>query len=309
MRDEEKPTGEQTAELFTRVREYLDRNSRGLDWAARSLGGARDGFSSSTLSQILGGSYHTEVSPEKFEEKVRKIDKWLEQELAKEAAPKAPGFVRTRVAEKIFGAVRWGQKTKSMVLIVGPSGVGKSISLQGCCAETPGSVYVPISTAGRTGRAALDALAAAARMTLPHMATAQQFKHIVTPFRDTGRLIVFDECQKWAGRANDEGLHLARDFHDQTGCPVVLAGNGKLANYIRDNHGDGYDTIDQVFSRISVWLDLAEELRLDNDGGPAALHGSGGPEAFREEQDSTHARRDALPGGIGVRSFVRLPAR
>ena len=86
MRDEEKLTAEKQTEIFTRLRTYLDRMGEGLDWEARSMGFK----SASTLSEILSGNYV--VSGAKIEEHVRKINKWTEQQLAKEAAPKAPEF-------------------------------------------------------------------------------------------------------------------------------------------------------------------------------------------------------------------------
>lgn len=257
LRDTDPLTEELVQAVLQRLEAYLARTKRSAESAARSMG-----LSASTFSQVTSGSYAADA-----EKHVRAIDKWLEQQLLREKAPKPPGFVKTGVAEQIYGVVRWGMNTSSIVCITGPNGAGKSITLQAIRAETPGAIYYSIDTSGRRPRAVLEGLAGALRLAGMKVSTAQLFQQIADVLKDTGRLIIIDEVHKLAGRTNDDALHVLRDLHDATGCPMVWAGNGKIASYIRANKTDGNDPLDQVFGRIAWWLDLTEQAAGGSDDG------------------------------------------
>src|SRR5690348_7573583 len=117
LRDEQELTPELTAAVVERFRAYLKRADKSESWAARSMG-----IASSTLSQVLSGSYAAD--PEKI---VRTIDKWVEQQIIREGAPRPAGFVRTGVAEKIYGVTKWVQKVNGIALVHGRAGVGKTM--------------------------------------------------------------------------------------------------------------------------------------------------------------------------------------
>jgi hypothetical protein len=48
---------------------------------------------------------------------------------------------------------------------------------------------------------------------------------------------------------------------------MLWVGNGKIATYIRENHSDGFDPLDQIFGRISIWLNLTERVCGEDGGG------------------------------------------
>ncbi|MEI8195192.1 MAG: AAA family ATPase [Phycisphaerae bacterium] len=258
LRTETPFTDEAAKAVTERLQAYLTRTKRSADSAARSMG-----LSPSTLSQVLTGSYAADA-----EKHIRAIDAWLEQQAMRENAPKPPGFVKIGLAEAIYGVVRWVLKTNSIGVIHGPNGCGKTMTLQAIRAETPGAIYYSIDSSGRRVRPVLEGLAGALRIAGIKLSTSQLFQQIVTVLKDTGRLIIIDEVHKLAGRQNDDALHVLRDLHDATGCPMVWAGNGKIASYIRSNKTDGHDLLDMIFGRIAWWLELTVKAqgRSDDSG-------------------------------------------
>lgn len=257
VRDEMPLTEELAKAVVERFNQYLQRSGRSAENAARSMG-----LSASTLSQVLSGSYAADA-----EKHIRAMDRWVETQVMKEAAPKPPGFVRIGVAEEIYGVSKWVLKTGSIGLIFGPNGCGKTTTLQAIRAETPGALYHSIDSANRSVRLVLEGMAGALRMGGLKMSGGQLFRQIAGVLKDTGRLVIIDEVHKLAGRQNDDALHVLRDLHDATGCPMLWAGNGKIASYLRDGHTEGYDPLDQIFGRISLWLDLTEKAKAGGDDG------------------------------------------
>ncbi len=256
LRDEQECTPEVAGHVLTRFREFLTRTGKSQAWAAKSMG-----KSESTLSQLLSGTYNAEAEPH-----VRDLDRWLETQLMREAAPKPPGFVKIGVAQKIYAAARYVEEDRMIALITGPGGVGKSIALQAIRSERPGSVYVSISSAGNRVSAVLRAVAKAIHFTGPKLNNADLFDGLVHRLKDSDRLIMVDEVHKLAGRSRDEALHVLRDLHDQTGCPMLWAGNTLIKTYIRRGATDGNDPLEQIESRIGYWVDLTEVANKDDGG-------------------------------------------
>jgi DNA transposition AAA+ family ATPase len=256
LRDEQPLTDELTKAVIARFKEYLARAQKSETWAAKSVG-----IASSTLNQVVNGTYAGDV-----EKMVRQLDKWLEQQILREQAPKPGGFVKTRVAEQIYGVARWIQKINAIGLVHGPAGVGKSITAQAVRAETPGSLFISITTAGQSKLAVLEALARAMRLTGLTLTANNLFNLLVEELKDTNRLVIVDEVHKLEGRRKDEALHTLRDLHDQTGCPMLWLGMTNIANYIQQGKTK-FEPLDQIASRIKFWLNLTAVANGD-DGGP-----------------------------------------
>ncbi|HEY1685526.1 MAG TPA: AAA family ATPase [Tepidisphaeraceae bacterium] len=260
LRDDQQLTEELSKIIITRFQEFLKRADKSMQWASRSLG-----ISAGTLSQIISGSYEADA-----EQHIRNLDRWLEQQILREQAPKPAGFVLTNVASQIYGVHKWIAKRGGIGVIHGPTGSGKTMTLQAIAAETPGSIFVTIRTAGQSKLSVLQTIAGALRMGQVRLTSFQLDRQLVMALKDTNRLIIVDEIQKLAGRKNDDALHALRDLHDATKCPMIWSGMSKISSYIQNGNEEGYDPLEQIFGRVRVWLNLSE-IASRADGGPG-LH-------------------------------------
>lgn len=256
LRDEQPITDELCQAVITRFRDLIARQEKTDSWAARSIG-----ISAATLSQVLSGSYGGDN-----EKHIRQIDKWTEQQILRETAPKPAGFVKTKVAGQIYGVTKWIQEINGIAVVHGPAGIGKTITVNAIRAETPGSVYARISTTGQSKLSVMELLAGAARVTGARFTANALYHALVEALKGTNRLIIVDEVHKLAGRMKDEALHCLRDLHDDTECPMVWVGMSNIADYIQMGKTK-FEPLDQIFSRVKYWLNL-RDVANQSDGGP-----------------------------------------
>ena len=255
FRDDQAFTLEEAGEVIRRLLERLDRVKRSRDWAATAMG-----MMPGKLSGAINGTLE---NPETI---IRTIDKWLETEHLRETASRPAGFVKTAVAEQIFAVARYCLESAGIALVHGPAGIGKSFAAAAIRAETPGAIYISIRTAGQTAMAVMEQISAALRLH-EKPTRARLFGAIEGVLRETGRLLIVDEIHKLEGRRHDEALHCLRDLHDATGIPMLWLGMSNLATYIHAGHAKGYEPLDQIYSRIGLWLDLTQAAER-TDGGP-----------------------------------------
>jgi len=257
LRDEQELTPELTTQVIQRFHEYLERAGKKQEWAARSLG-----VKSSTFSQILSGTYGADT-----EKHVRAIDKWIEAQILKENAPRPAGFVKTTVAEEIYAGAKWAVQTGTIVLVHGPAGIGKTITAQAIRAEMPGSIFISIRTAGQSKLSVLESIAQTLLLRNIKVTSWQLFRDIERALKDTGRLLIVDEVHKLEGRRKDEALHTLRDLHDAAGIPMLWLGMSNIAAYIQSGQDNGYEPLDQLCSRIGLWINMKDKA-TGEDGGP-----------------------------------------
>lgn len=180
----------------------------------------------------------------------RKLDNYLKgSDPALGGMPKA--FVSTTVADKIRGIIRQVHQRKSMGVIVGPSGVSKTVVLKFIAAgDIPGAIHIELTSTDKTIKQVLARTAA--ELGLNDQYHAQRLmSNIIKTLRGTDRLLMYDE----AHYANKDALNAIRDIHKQTGCPIMLVGTRDIFDAINDFdafHG-------QMKSLISMSYDITVE--------------------------------------------------
>lgn len=175
------------------------------------------------------------------------------------------GFVQNRFAERFFGVAQLAVKRRCMAVVTAPAGSGKTLCLEALRDEFPGSVLV---TAGKTRSAVkpfLDCVAAAVGVDVGGRADTIQ-ERIVNRLIGSDRPLLIDEAHKLQVAT----LDVVREIHDAAGVPVLMAATPVFRKTVTSQRVGlaNRELLDQLYSRISVFLDLSD---LTDEGG-----GSGG---------------------------------
>ncbi len=246
-------TAEMAAEVVSRLVGYLRSTGKTQAWAATAMG-----IGGAALAAAVGEAYAAE-----HEETIRAVDRWLEMELGRQAETK---YVRTGVAEKIVAAGRFAVRSGGIVLVTGPAGIGKTLAAKALAEEVPGSIFTTIHAAGITSPAVMEGIAEAMPLRLGwKLTSARMYTTLEKALRDTGRLLIVDEVHRLAARRKDEALHVLRDLGDGAGIPQLWLGMSAIKQYIQAGRSDG-EALDQLASRIGLFLDLAEDAQADDGG-------------------------------------------
>jgi DNA transposition AAA+ family ATPase len=253
LRNELPVTAELAAEVAASTADYVGKAGKPMARVAEVLG-----MSAETLAEVVAGPYQAA-----HEATIRALDRWLEIELQR---PVAGRFCKTNTAVKVMAAGRLAIQTGGMVLVTGPAGIGKTLAAQALAAETPGSIFDTVHAAGCTSMAVLESLSLAMGRPVTYRTTASRlYASVEAAVRGTCPLLVLDEVHRLASRRNDSALHLLRDLHDGAAIPMLLLGMPAIKQYIQAGRSEG-EALDQLASRITLFLDLEEDAE-SNDGG------------------------------------------
>lgn len=191
-----------------KLQEFLQENKR---WSRNKVA-AKLGFSPTVLSQISSGKY-----PGDTEKYLDKIEKFIVNQKAGEAIPKNEfEFIETtayRLIRKICGEAEFGSQLR---VIVGPSGVGKTMSIKRLEKEQPGLILIE-TYKGMTKSAFLNDLASKVGV-LNTGNFDRTFREVIKAIKSSEALICIDEAENVSVQVVD----LIRRIHDFTETGMVL---------------------------------------------------------------------------------------
>lgn len=232
---------------------YCHRNKIELADAARQMGTPTIGRIRSLLAGVCGVD---------VDECVRKINCWVEQHARAQVATLGESFVTTRVANDVMIVAKLVRENRTMGLVIGPTGIGKSRCAQAIAEMYVGAVLIRVMTENETPRGiahALDIKIGASRQYRNPQAT--RLERLIAVLQDSGRLIVVDE----AHRLRQGAIEVLRDIHDVAGVPVLLIGTKDLQDRLLKNvdadHG-------QIYSRFDIVKHLTQGLDVYGGGKP-----------------------------------------
>lgn len=213
------------------------------------------GMSSTTLSQIIGGTY-----PADPRNPVERLQKWLHAQ--REAAavrrlPAAPQWVSTPTAERVLAALAYAQMAGDVAVVYGGAGLGKTTAVREYAHRYPSVWLATMSpaTAGVTTCLEEVCLALGVRE-LPQGAARMQ-RELIRRIAGTAGLLVVDEAQHLSVAA----LDALRAIHDATGIGIALVGNEAV--YARMTGGNRAAYLDRLFSRIGRRVRLSRATKDD----------------------------------------------
>jgi DNA transposition AAA+ family ATPase len=260
--DPAKVTREQAGQVAAAVKAFRDRTRVSNVYIGRAAGIFADDVSDFILGRLRGNWQQAAID----------LDRWLEDEHKRDAAPRPTAFVWTKVAEEVRTVAEAAVALRTIGVVYGPSGIGKTLALRAVAADKPGSVLISIETAAATGAGIIDALAKALRAnTGPRYLSA---RHVLERVKETlcgaPRLLILDEVHKLltgTAASDDKVLTILRDLHDHTGTPMLLCGTTDVVAYLERRVAKGREPLAQIRRRIGIARDLTERL-TSPDGGP-----------------------------------------
>ncbi len=252
------------------------------------------GTSPAALNQWLQGKYKGRDSA--IEEK---IERWLAsynagQEYTRELPPE-PGWVETPTARRIFQTLEMGQFLKSLVVVYGAAGAGKTKTCEHYASEHPNVWMVTPTKATASARAVLMLLSDKLNISNPGTGCYAIQKKVMETVRGTAGQIIIDE----ANQISLGALDLLRQICEQSEISLALVGNEPL--YTQMTGGFRAPKFAQIFSRISSLTHIKETLTEDVSALCAAFGISDAAAVGYLAQIGT------LPGGLrGVVKTVQM---
>lgn len=201
------------------------------------------------------------IPPEHRAALIRAAQQWAAAD-ARERELERTATVRTRVTDAIAGLARAVCNTRTIGLVVGGAGLGKTHALQAVAAEMLGrAVVVRVGVEERRVRGFVRAVCRAARGGAD-AAAAHSIGDGIAALAGSGGLLCIDEAQRLSGWA----LEAARDLFDAGGVGVLLVGTRGLGAQV-DVAAD--PLVGPLASRVSLQLDL-DAAFCSSAGGTAA---------------------------------------
>jgi DNA transposition AAA+ family ATPase len=240
-------TPEQRLAVAHAVKQHMAEHDLGEAQVARACG-----LGTTTVYNII---HQNVTDPKKLgnrDSHLRELNLWMEADARRRATKPAKKFVRTKVARKILDAAKVANTYGSgrVVLVVGPTGVGKTMVGHVVYEQTPGAIYLRLGRHLRTYTRLRNRLADLLKVgnsgrlqrSLRELPIEDR---IFETLRDTHRLLILDEGHQ----ISNDGLDFLRDLFDETRIPILVLCTIDLWQRIQreadEDHG-------QWFSRVTV---------------------------------------------------------
>lgn len=189
---------------------------------------------------------------------VRKLNAWLEEDFRGRMVRKPDNFVELRSATLIIEAARNVKAARTIGVVTGPAGLGKSMTAKYLAAngddKLAGTMLVTVDHDARTARGLLDKIYDASRLRrnrLKHPTLAA----VIERLKDSGRLLIIDQAHDLG--TNTSAYKLIMDLHDACELPILLLGTKAIHDQLTDDVDPNFG---QLSSRIGLRVHLLSEL-------------------------------------------------
>lgn len=221
------------------------------------------GYSQSVISQILKITCEGDIDRAydgDIDDKVRAINNWNERYVrAQETARPKADFIETSVARKILTLISNAIEYRKIGLVCGPSGVGKTMTLQAAHQKITGSIYIRIDSSTTSVSALRHQIKD--ELKISRVRNAREIQQaIYKVLNGTDRVIIIDEAHKLDLKAVD----LLRDIYDVCNVPVVLSGTIDILSKTNDaNRFFG-----QFTSRTGLFYNVDDDIPISGNDKP-----------------------------------------
>ena len=221
-----------------KIIKYLEEKSESQNELSKKIG-----ISASALSLYLKGEYKT---PEALEIKISAFFELLET--AKSYKTQKPEFMETSISKAIINAFTYCHLQKSMGIVYGDAGIGKTMSINEYARTHPEAVVIRASIAISKQLAFMKAISRKLKCSSGRRLD-EIYLDIVEKLTGSEKIIIIDEAQ----HLNYSVLEGLRDIFDESGVPIVLVGNKEVYSKLL---GKGEAAFAQLFSRNAIRKEL-----------------------------------------------------
>lgn len=226
-------TSDELLRAIDHIRRYLEQHNlhtnKGRENIARTLG---HGFSKGTTYKLLKIDTADKIAGYQgdLEKAVRGLNGYIEQHARQKQAVGPSGYVETRVAKNIKAIIGSTIELRSMGVITGPSGVGKTLALQAAQALYTGSILIRVDSSMRNPNNLLRKILKELRIHTSNRQMFDMLQLIYDALRNTDKLVMLDEAQQ----LSKETLEIIRSVHDETKIPIVFMGTIDCRKHLDD---------------------------------------------------------------------------
>lgn len=317
MLDPTKPvTDEQRSALVEELRAYRERNRVGkqpISWAKIA---GYVGVGATVLSELVKGTYKGDV-----DRVLRMVDQFLAREDQQGKRPNIRDFVRIKITEYIVGAIRQCITRRSIGVITGEPGSGKSKHAEWFLGQHEGAVLITPDDADCDAKFIVDELHKALKIGTYVTHTRQKKREIEDYLRKhLNTVILVDESQMLTNGALEmlRSLHDKSDATGQRNVPVILFGDENFYKVVMKSRGGERTPFSpQITSRMFPVVSLERHaLDRDDDGQviPATAYTVADIDRIVRQQRLKLVRADAIRFAVKLANLhgwgrLRLAAR
>lgn len=211
------------------------------------------GVSGAALSQFLAGTY--QGRNENIAKKVMAVLQTEEKRQTAVITVKEPDIVETAIMREIRFGMQYASERNDVIVIYGPPGIGKTVTMKLYASNNPSTVYITASPNIANGVEIMDEILEALGKKADGGKRMKQ-KALISALSKTNRMIIIDEAQFLTLK----GMETLRTIYDATKCPLVLCGNPKIMEMITDRNKT---VTGQFFSR-AVRIALENKVTMDD---------------------------------------------
>jgi len=239
------------SEIVDHFKKYIDKH----DITAAQVGREIQ-YAPAVISAWMKESYKGDVSAV-----TRAINNWMERDARRKEARRPSDYVSMWLAEDYRTYVYLADKQKKMLVLVGPSGTGKTKVIKTLCEELRG-LYVCCSE-NMTLRGLLLALAKELDWTRDGGHRYELERYVIERLAGTERIVFIDEAHLLGPT-----IRSLRAIYDQAEVPIVMAGTDEIEGAVDDRaHGRGQ------FTSRCIFYSALDHIRTTGGGRAAPNEG------------------------------------
>lgn len=220
------------------------------------------------VSNFFNDPLRTQMPDKRRDKLTRAISTWMEEDFRHRTNKIETAFVRTIVAERLFGLARNVKATRDIGVGYGPAGIGKTLCAKAFALEFPGTIFLRVTRTSRTESGFMLTLFKLLRRS-QRGRRSPTFEDIVDELRGSGRLLIIDQAQD----LRDATYTFLLNLHDEAELPMLLLGTVDVRKRVDADSGVLYG---QISSRVGPRINLVKEIAAGGGNG-----GNGGKNAGR----------------------------